>query len=87
MSRLSYDDMGNEFDRLTSLYLEEVEKAPKGAPVVYQGIPTSDVLLSLWETHRARLLAAFKAGGWAEDEFSAENERRVEAMLLSVQAG
>lgn len=77
MARLTYEEMSDEFARLTEAYFDAVSAAPKGTLVVFDGYPTTDVLVDLWKAHRAALAAAFEAGGWTEAEWEAEVERRV----------
>jgi hypothetical protein len=77
MSKLSYEQMSDEFERLVEIYFENVRVAPKGQPIEYEGYLTSDVLLMLWREHRERLLAAFHEGGWTEEEWEDEVCKRL----------
>lgn len=77
--KLSYDEMAEIVDVLSQEYLAEVSRIPMGSgtPVLYNGAPTSSLLLEAWEAHRRALVVAFEEGGWDEDDFEAEVSRRV----------
>lgn len=85
VNKLSYEDMADKLEVLMKAYWDACAAVPPNAGnrIMHRrnpqsaAYPTTDILLDLWEKHRAATLSAFADGGWTETEFDEELERRV----------